>query len=316
MIDVEMVQQAQKLAPMKEYMLASLLPGKFVSFKVLDQGDDVASCFAQMILVEPKVTCVEMCTQEGNDLTFRVAVQEFTPVLPVAADHASLSHAKSIEVFCFSDEDPHDIDFGQLEPSSREDLLQWSARPSDCGISSHTTLHDPQALRPNASLSLLDRGMPTLCLLDWLSEAGWVGQSRLITHTPDLPKVFDDRTPLAHKDYLRCAIVIDDLYAAGVAELRSGRPTTYYRFTSRSFLMPTLAWLRCRSVWLTTTTRILLSMPCQNFQILWCLRLWQMKVSLCFHQATMSLVHHRLCLLCLLLGRLFLLRLLRRAMLL
>ena len=237
-IDVEMVQQAQKLALMKEYMLASLLPGKFVSFKVLDQGDEVASCFAQIILVEPKVTCVELCTQEGSDLAFRVAVQEFTPVLPVAADHASLSHAKSIEVFCFSDEDPHDIDFGQLEPSSREDLLQWSARPSDCGISSHTTLHDPQALRPNASLSLLDRGMPTLCLLDWLSEAGWVGQSRLITHTPDLPKVFDDRTPLAHKDYLRCVIVIDDLYAAGIAELRSGRPTTYYRFILRFKKLP------------------------------------------------------------------------------
>jgi len=93
-VDVEMLQQSQSLALMKEYMLASLCPGKFVSFKVADHDDD-ATMFVQIVLEEPRVVCVDLCTKEGSDLAFRVAVQERSPMVPVAADHASLSQVCS-----------------------------------------------------------------------------------------------------------------------------------------------------------------------------------------------------------------------------
>ena len=132
----------------------------------------------------------------------------------MAADSRLLAIAASVDVFCLGDEHPNDIDFGNFEPSSRKELLQWSAGPS--GVAGCTCLRDPQALRPDASLSLLDRSMLTLCLLDSLSQAGWAGQSRLVEHAPDSPKVFDDLKPMTKKDYLRCVIELDDLFPARV----------------------------------------------------------------------------------------------------
>lgn len=235
-VDVEQVQHAQQLALMKEYLLACLVPGKVVSFKVAD-GDESSTCFMQVVLVQPKVTVVDTCTERGHeDMQLRVSVQELSPQVPVAADPRDLAAAGSVDVFCFGDEHPHDFDFGQCEPSSREEFLQWSARPS--ASSGCTCLQDPQALMPDASISIMDRGMPTLCLLDSLSHAGWAGQPRLVTHTPDSAKVFDVRRPLGKKDYLRCIIVLGELFSAGIVELRSGRPKTYYRFVLRFKKLP------------------------------------------------------------------------------
>ena len=204
---------------------------KYISF-IKNESDAVSYSFVQVVSIEPKVVCVDTCTAIGQeDARLRVAVQELTPMVPVAADLRALAQAESVDVFAFSDECPEELDFGQCEPSARGDFLQWSAEPS-C-MSGCTRLRSPCALTLDKSLSLLDRGMPTLCLLDSLSQAGWAGEPKLMVHTSTSPKIFDNRRPLSKKDYLRCIIVLDDLLAAGIVELRSAKPATYYQYILR-----------------------------------------------------------------------------------
>ena len=73
-VDVEQVQLGQQLALMKEYMLACLTPGKYVSFKV-NEGDEVSTCFIQVLIVEPKVTVVDVCMERDQAyMNLQVAV--------------------------------------------------------------------------------------------------------------------------------------------------------------------------------------------------------------------------------------------------
>ena len=73
-VDVEQVQLGQQLACMKEYMLACLTPGKYVSFKV-NEGDEVSTCFIQVLIVEPNVTVVDVCMERDQAyMNLQVAV--------------------------------------------------------------------------------------------------------------------------------------------------------------------------------------------------------------------------------------------------
>ena len=59
-----------------------------------------------------------------------------------------------------------------------------------------------------------------------------------MVHTSTSPKIFDNRRPLSKKDCLRCIIVLDDLLAAGIVELRSAKPATYYQYILRFKKLP------------------------------------------------------------------------------
>ena len=59
-----------------------------------------------------------------------------------------------------------------------------------------------------------------------------------MVHISTSPKIFDNRRPLSKKDYLRCIIVLNDLLAAGIVELRSAKPATYYQYILRFKKLP------------------------------------------------------------------------------
>ena len=69
---------------------------------------------------------------------------------------------------------------------------------------------------PPASWNLREARMPALSLLDALRQRGFEGTSSAVTHSLGTPPVFDDRTPISKKNYFRCVLACEELFAVGI----------------------------------------------------------------------------------------------------
>lgn len=195
--------------------------------------------FCQILAIELKVTTVQLCSpQAGEEAWLTVSLQALEPMLPTGThlDHAALANLE-IDVFIFSDDLPHELDWGKCAPKDRQDMMQWMSKPSSVG-GCISCLHQPQPLRPPVHWDLMHGRMPTLSLLDALRDGGWVGEARIASHNMDAQLVFDNRNPLTKKSYFKCLLVRADLFAAGIVEFRSGQPKTFYDYILRYRKLP------------------------------------------------------------------------------
>ena len=87
-------------------------------------------------------------------------------------------------------------------------------------------------------MDLMRSDAPTLALLDYLDGRGWEGQSTLATHNASSSLIYDNRKPVTKKRYFQCLIICDSLFAAGITEITSGRPQTYYAYILKYRKLP------------------------------------------------------------------------------
>ena len=153
--------ETQEMSLMREYLIACLRPGMFVSFPVRENDEDISPFFAQVLAIEPKVTTVDVCTPGNESMFLSVAVQPYDSMLPFGGQDccAALTAA---EVFIFQDEVPHEVDWGSCTIADRRNFLEWSVETSvNDGC---VALRTPKVLQPPADWSLLHSKIPTLSL--------------------------------------------------------------------------------------------------------------------------------------------------------
>ena len=217
--------ETQEMSLMREYLIACLRPGMFVSFPVRENDEDISPFFAQVLAIEPKVTTVDVCTPGNESMFLSVAVQPYDSMLPFGGQDccAALTAA---EVFIFQDEVPHEVDWGRCTIADRRNFLEWSVEKSvNDGC---VALRTPKVLQPPADWSLLHSKIPTLSLLDALREAGWEGARKTLLHRADDDRLsYDSRRPIPKKSYYKCLLVRAELFGPDVIEFRSDRPKTY-----------------------------------------------------------------------------------------
>ena len=117
---------AQDLALMRDFLLATLNPGMYVSVPVHSEEfpDQLDRSFMQILSIEPKVVLPPWFKSKGDKPKFLdLGVQRFEQ--HVQDPDASDSKA---EVFVFSE--PASLDWGQYCPDDRRKFLQWEAHPS------------------------------------------------------------------------------------------------------------------------------------------------------------------------------------------
>ena len=226
-LGVEPPENKQSLSLMREYLLASLQPGMYVSIPNPDASDDHDPyIFAQILAVQQKVTTVQTCIPKSEDpdsCFLSVSMQQFERMLQFGDDPASLDQA---DLFVFQDEVPIDFQWGACVPEDRCKYLQWD-HLGDSSIDECFVIGNPRVLQPH--FDLMDKAVPTLTLLDSLDSLGWERKQQLTTHSDESPLVYDCRKPMSKKCYLQCLIVSAQLYEKGVT-FKSGRPSTYYAY--------------------------------------------------------------------------------------
>lgn len=227
----------QSLSLMREYLLASLCPGMYVSMPSADTSDDHDPyLFAQVLAVEQKVTTAQTCIpkSENPDACFlSVSMQQFERMLQFGQDPAFLDEA---HLFVFQDEVPIDIQWAACVPGDRCKFLQWD----HLGESSNDgcfVIGNPRTLQPH--FDLMDNAVPTLMLLDSLGDRGWEGRQQITTHNDESPLVYDCRKPLSKRTYFQCLVVSAQLFEAGV-QFKSGRPSTYYAYVLKFRRVPAI----------------------------------------------------------------------------
>ena len=229
----------QQLSLMREYLLCSLKPSMYISMPNPEHSPDVdhihdAISFVQVIAVKQSVTTVATCRLKSEDTAdsfLSVCLQPLEQMLPTGI----VQDATAAEVFSFADDVPVDMDWGACVTSDRPKFLQWENAGSSL-IENCTSLRNPQVLKP--SIDLLHPRAPCLSLLDALQERGWLGKSQTCTHSEGSVLEFDRRKPMKNKRYFQCLLMSFDLYRAGVAEFKSGKPSTYYEFLLRKRKLP------------------------------------------------------------------------------
>ena len=146
-----------------------------------------------------KCVTVSECKPIGQEADrqsqLTVTFQPLERLLNFASDAASLTG--SFDVYIFTDEVPHSMDFGAFKASDRPNFLQWEPVASDAD-NMVARLQNPKILRPPIDVNLMSRRCPALCLLDHLSEQGWTGAPHIILHfaAAASSKVYDARKPV------------------------------------------------------------------------------------------------------------------------
>lgn len=226
---------AQELGLIKDFMIACLQPGMYVSFPV-HEDDEVIPCFVQVLAVQPKVTCVDTCKVNGaTDRVLSVAVQQLEPHTSLHQDYSLLSTAEIVDVFIFSDETPKEIDFAQCKTDQRAQYLQWSPSPSS--TPGCTALGSPRPLTVPDGWDLMHDKIPALSLLDALEHTGWEAQSSVVHHSSESPRVYDRRKALSKKSYLKCLVFAPELFAAGI-EFKSSQSQGFFKYILRHKRLP------------------------------------------------------------------------------
>ncbi len=81
--------------------------------------------------------------------------------------------------------------------------------------------------------------MPALSLMDALRQRGFEGTSSAVTHSLGTPPVLDDRTPLNKKNYLRCVLACEELFAVGIV-FKSIGTSVFYAYLLKYHKLPPL----------------------------------------------------------------------------
>ena len=225
---------------MREYLQCCLQPGKYVSMpNPLADEDDPILCI-HVLALDLKCITASVCSPIGQSSashqSLDVTFQQLERSLNFESDAASLTGP--FDVFIFSDEFPCSLDFGAYTAADRPKFLEW--QPAPCDIEGFAArLQHPQILRPPSDVDLMSRKCPTLCILDHLTEQGWVGGRHIMIHTAgDADNVYDARKSFTRKPYLQCILVLPVLFNAGIDALPSARPATFYDYILRFKKLP------------------------------------------------------------------------------
>ena len=160
---------------MRQYLHASLKVHGIISLPVVSEEGGVMDMFFQVLSNQSKPLFVRTVSlPEDEDFEqglYSCSVQPFSRWGTVDVDTLPTTAE------CFVYADPCLVDLLLITDAStsagecRRRWLSWDTRPSD--VDGCLGMHSPKALAPELSLS--DRAVPVLCLLDALAAGGYDG---------------------------------------------------------------------------------------------------------------------------------------------
>lgn len=223
---------------MAHFLRQSLKPGMYISWprERADELDDRLE-FVQILAVDQRTVTADECKPlDGADpdtsaLALELSIQPLDRMSP--SDWLAATEA---DVFAFGDEVPTTRQC-HFPSANRHEILVWK-HEKDSTYDGCINLTSALAIQP--SMDLLHASIPVLSLLDALARTGWVGEAKTAIHSSALPgaRSFDNRNPLSSRRYMQCLLVIDQLYASGIPELKSGKPQTYYAYVLKFRRLP------------------------------------------------------------------------------
>ena len=146
------------------------------------------------------------------------------PLQVWAPVNVQVKKPKELDVFIVEESETLDIlQLTGIDLDVRRNIFVWDWALSDLDGCLH--LFNPSVLTPK--LLLWSPSTPTLCLLDALDEAGFVGRYVGCTHELDSALVFDLRKPLRSKCYHHCVLARAEILKRH-GHFHSGGEKSYY----------------------------------------------------------------------------------------
>ena len=219
-----LTRSSQGVRLLRQFLSASLQVGAVVSLPTMLEDGEPTALIVQVLHVEVRNKLVETYVGEGEmPELYSISAQVWEQWRPTSSSPIELGES----IDCFMYGEPCKLDILRLigtDPSARTQMQKWSVRESD--VEGCMCFHSPERLQPTAALQ--DASTPVLCLMDALAAGSWVGESRLVTHTPQSGLAFDNRNLAGRRPYLQSVLASSDLFGKGVACFRSDNPLSFY----------------------------------------------------------------------------------------
>jgi hypothetical protein len=130
--------------------------------------------------------------------------------------------------------------------ADRGSVFVWSLGPSD--VDGCLNLSQPKPLEH--TLSLTDKSVPVLSLMDKLDADGFISKLQVVKHTRHGRKSYDKRRPLKSRVYFQCVLHAPSLFNQGAKPFSSGGSHAFYtllmKFPERA--LETLSALECSAL--------------------------------------------------------------------
>jgi len=214
---------------MSEWLVSVMVRYAYIVVVVPDAGptDDKMHVF-QVLSIKPKQALVKTFDQ-ASPIRYGLKAS----VQPLEVWRAVELNSETDELFAVAVSGPIDVDLLKYASAKTEDrlaMIRVHQVPSD--LEGCICLSKCEPLVPSCSLH--DESVPVICLLDELTNQGFVGKDSLISHSPYSAKVFDQRHAPSKRAYFQCVLAKTSIFEKGVRRFSSGRPNAFYMLLLRS----------------------------------------------------------------------------------
>lgn len=224
---------------MRQYLHATLEVHGIISMPVLGETGLITHMFFQILGLESKPVLMKTIGMPEDD-DYEAGLY-FCSVQPFSRWSGSFDDADDAlppaSAECFVYQDPCLVDLLSITGAkleNRRQWLRWSSRPSD--VDGCQTMFAAKPLVPGLSLS--DRSVPVLSLIDALEAAGHEGVPHKVFHHLVGVKQYDSRALSSKRTYLQAVLAAAELFAAGVPGFSSGHAHAYYALLLKTKELP------------------------------------------------------------------------------
>jgi hypothetical protein len=220
-IDLDLESENARL--MSEWLVSAMKRYTYVSVATVDPdpiGDKVVAF--QVLSVKSQQALVKTF-EDAEPIRYglRCTVQ------PLDMWRGAEITADDPNLFAMAVSSPCDVDLLRVcgvSPNERCRVKQWDQVESD--LEGAIALGNPRELTVNCALK--DKAVPVLCLLDKLSDEGYIGQHAVVNHTPASGMFYDKRNSLSKRTYFQCVLARQSLFDKGVKKFTSLKSQQYY----------------------------------------------------------------------------------------